>query len=301
MLKFFSAVFFIFVAAVIVIFIAKDAILQAVLARGVTQITGFPTQVESVKYDLPSTILIQGLQIQNPDGFQSKTFVNIPEIFVIFDLKGFLKSQGIHLPEVRLNIQEVNIEKKPDGISNIELLSSLGGGKKAAPAPPPSKKEPIPFWLEKLQLTIRQVSLKDRSGMAANLPVGNKLAVDLRVQNEVFTDIRDPKVLVNLIVAKILSNATLGQLLDLDPVQLLGDTFSSTEQILSHQVDRVSQQMDTAAGKAKDLIRESQVTQKTGVIVGGATTTAKNQLSGLLGKMKKAVVTAVPTPTPSPT
>lgn len=90
---------------------ARNWIIEIVAEHEVTRITGFKTSAHSLKYDFPSTILIKELEILNPPGFQEKVFVKVPEVYVSFDLFGFFKGKGVCFRKIRLNIQEVHIEK----------------------------------------------------------------------------------------------------------------------------------------------------------------------------------------------
>lgn len=300
MKKVLAAILGLLIVLVAGVVLAKDAILKTALEQAVTRTTGFKTTVRELKYNLPSTIHIQGLQIRNPQGFDAETFVEIPEIFAALEMGELLKDKKVHLPEVRLNIQEVHIEKNAKGVSNIELLSSVAGKPKTAVAVESAKEKPagkpMPFQLDKLVLTIRNVTYKDRSGVLGAAPLPNKnLAVDLNVQEEVFTNVTDPKAMVNLILVKILNSATLGRILNIDPKQLLGENASqvlnSSQQLLNNQVQRVGSlatqattQLDTqVAQRAEALVGTSLSGTKN--VLGSTTGAAKNQVTGLLGKM----------------
>ena len=188
-LSFFVLLFF---TALVGIIFAKDLILKVAVEQAVTGTTGFKTHVDALHYQFPSTIHMEGLAIDNPPGFTEKVFVRIPEIYASLVLPELLQNKGVHLPEVRLNIKEVHLEKNPQGISNVQLLTSVGakGGAKKKTAPttprPTGEKKPgMPFLLERLELTLRNVTYQDRAGMIGAVPV-NKLSMDLRVEKQVF-------------------------------------------------------------------------------------------------------------------
>ena len=307
MKKFFGGFLIIILAAFVFLIVAKDWVLKEGVEQAVTRLTGFKTKLEDLKYDFPATIQIKGLKINNPAGFNQKTFVDIPEIYASLALKELLKGKRIHIREVRLNIQEVNIEKKADGVSNIELLSSVGGKAPkqadATSAPAPAEQKPaMPFLLNKLELTVRNVGFEDRSGVTGPIAVvPKKLSVDLNLQKEIFTDIKDPKMLVNVIVVKILNSATLGKLLAIDPQKLLGENLSGAlsagQELVGKNAAALSQGIGNVAGQATALVDQSQVSQKAEQLlkgsVGGAkgalgetTSAVKDQVSGLFGKLK---------------
>ena len=300
MKKFLLSILFLFLAGVTTLFLARNIILKAAVEMGVSRVTGFPTHVDSLKYDLPSTILIEGLEIDNPEGagFNEKIFVRIPEIYAALILPELLQDRGIHLPAVRLNIQEVHLEKNRQGISNVQLLSSVGGKggaqKKPAPAPRPTgpQKPGLPFLLESLELTIRKVTYEDHSGIVGAAPV-NKLSVDLEVEKQVFGNITDPKILVNLILTKILKEATFGRLLNLRPEDLLNQDLSQYVNAGKQLVEQQAKFLGNVSGQAEGLLTQSAVSQKTQAAVGeaktflgGTTNTAQQKVSGFLGKLK---------------
>lgn len=305
MKKFLSSLFILILAVLVFVVVGKDWILKTAIEQGVSRITGFHTEVAALKFNFPSTIHIQGLKIENPSSFQEKMFVEIPEIFVSVVLDEVLKGKRIHLPEVRLNIQEVNLEKNEKGVSNVELLSSIGGGgasKQNAPKSAEPKQLSMPFLLEKLVLTIRTVSYEDRSGLVGAVPIpGKKLKIDLKVEQEVFQNITDPNALVNLILAKVLNSATLGRLMDIDPKALLGDSLAGVQglgtEFLGKSSEYAAKGLEGVTTQAKALADQTEVTRKaeallgttagkTSEVLGGAAGAAKNQVSGLLGKLK---------------
>ena len=298
MKNFFSSLVLFFVVIVVGLVLAKDAIFKFVVEKAVTGVTGFPTHLDSLKYDLPSTLHIEGLQIDNPPGFTEKIFVRIPEIYVALILPELLQGRGIHLPEVRLNIQEVHLEKNRQGISNVQLLSSVGGkgGAQKKPAAAPRlagpKKPGLPFLLERLELTIRKVTYEDHSGIVGAAPV-NKLAVDLQVEKQVFGNITDPQILINLILTKVLREATFGRLLNIRPEDLLNQDLSQYVNTGKQLVEQQAKMLGNVSSQAEGLLTQSAVSQKTQAAVGEAktllgstTNTAQQKVSGFLDKLK---------------
>ncbi len=288
MKKFLSILIAFVVVAAVFLILAKDWVIKAAMEQAVTHLTGFKTTVDSLKYDFPSTIQIQGLEVQNPKGFEEKIFASIPEIYISLVLPEILQGKRTHLREVRLNVQEVHIEKNKEGVSNVELLSSVGGKPGQKPQAKPErqekaeKKPPMPFLLERMELSVRNVSYEDHSGLVGIAPVpGKKLAVDLNLQNEVFTNITDPLVLVNVVLVKILNSATFGKLLNISPSDLLGENLtgvlSSGQEFVGQQATALREQVGTV---------QSDVTKQAESLVGETTSSAKEQVSGLFGKIK---------------
>lgn len=283
------------------VIIAKDWILKTAVERLVAKTTGFPTHVDNLQFDLPSTLHIEGLEIRNPAGFKEKIFAHVPEIYVSLELSELLRHERIHLKEVRLNIQEINIERNRQGVSNIELLSSVGDTEEETPAQKVEKsdeeKQGMPFLLDRLELTIRKASFKDYSGLIGTAPIPKGISVDLNMQKEVFGNIHHPGVLVNLILVKVLQGATFGKLFNLSPEKLLGKDFrkilSSGRKILGKQAVVMRRGLDETAVQAEDLVAKVEVTQKvegalsgTKSILSGKGANVRSKVAGLWAKMQ---------------
>lgn len=293
-------------AGLVLAFLSKDWLLKAALEQAATRLTGFKTKVEKLHFDFPSTILVQGLEVRNPQGFKNEVFASVPEIYIALDLPELLRGERIHLREMRLNLQEVDIEKNEQGISNVSLLSSVGGQpqKKAKPAEP---QKAMPFYLERLELTIRRVHYEDRSGIIpkgilpkGGIPTGilgkgvkevvpseiaqKKVSMDLNIEKQIFTDIRDPATLVNLILVKILYGKTFGNLKELgvDPDKLLNtlNLQNTAKEVLGTGGAFVQQTTGLVTENVGSAVGE--VGTKAGQLTGGT----RNQVTGLFGKLK---------------
>ncbi len=284
MKKFFGFLIVAVIFLLVFVLLWKDWILKTAISTGVTTVTGFETQIDNLKFQVPSTIHIQGLKIQNPKGrgFEKEIFVNMPEIFIDLSIQELLKKESIHLREVRLNLSEVNIEKTKDGVSNVSLLTSVAnhqGTAPAKPAPQPtSQTAALPFILDKLVLTIRNVSYYDPTTV-----VPQNLNVDIKVDQQVFENITDPKVLVSLVLMKIVQGTTFGNMLGLGQ-----DFFNSTlkggiqsgEKLVSQTAGVLKNQASALAEKTK-VLADSKVTET----LGGAAGATTEKLTGLFGKV----------------
>ncbi len=163
MKKFLIVFLIVLIAAPVATFAVRDWLIKTVLQSQVTRLTGFPTKIASVHFDFPFRIQIQDLEIKNPSGFKEPVFARLPEIFMMIDLPQLLRGERIHIPELRLNLQEINIEKNEKGISNISLLKAAGD--KGAAQKPKEPKKAMPFLLDRLELTIRKVQIEDTTGL----------------------------------------------------------------------------------------------------------------------------------------
>jgi hypothetical protein len=268
MKKLFGFLFFLILLLAAALFVGKDWIAKVALASTVKALTGFETTVDTVRLDpFQGTVHVENLTLANPPQFEKRIFADIPEIHLSMDLPSLLKRERIRIYEMRLDIQELNIEKDPQGTSNVSLLTSSAPAKKA-----PSQEAPeapkIPFLLDRFELTLRQVSYSDRSSL-----VPQKLSLDMKIDKEVFEGINDPKSIVNVILLKVVSRSPFGSF-GLDPAQMqdalkgtIGKALELGEGVVSGET------VQTTVTETKDTITE----------VG---TVAKEKLTDLFGKLK---------------
>lgn len=331
MKKFLIAVLLLLLAAGGAVYVARETLLRRGLETAVTQLTGFKTTVDHIRLDLyPTVVHLQNLKIYNPKAFKKEIFADIPEIYIEPDLAAILKKESLHIREIRFAVQEINVVKDEKGVSNIQMLSSVGqsaGGDKAKAKPQPApKQEPaLPFKLDRFELTLRKVSFEDHSEalsgkmvpktVSAGINRGmiyKKVSVDLNVDRQIFENITDPKAIVNVVLMKILYGTTFGNLLGLDPSALAKDltnTVSASADELKQTATEVlkltENMMKDTVGTAKGILNEAtqtvnvnqlgettgQLADKTETAVKETLGQAKQELTGLFGKFKSKLNT----------
>ncbi len=294
MKKFLIFLVVLIVAVFALVFFFKDQIVKAGIEIAASKLTGFETKVGNLHFDIPQAIVhVEDLKIYNPSQFQQRIFADIPEIYISLNLQEILKKERIHFYEIRLAIRQVNIEKNSQGVSNVALLSSVGKSKEgrapstAAVPPAPSEKKPaLPFYLDRLQLTMRKVSYQNFSAI-----VPQSTSVDLNVEKQVFTNIQDPKVIVSLILMKIIYGTTFGNL-GLDPAQLQHDL----KKTMGEGVDLLKGTAGELTGTAEDVVRGTLGGTK-GILkqATGTVKTAKGEIGSIFGKLKSRLPTSTST------
>ncbi|MBI4000060.1 MAG: hypothetical protein HY351_05535 [Candidatus Omnitrophica bacterium] len=258
--------------------------LRYVLAAGISQVTGFPAEIQKTNLNLKdSKFGIYGLQVQNPSGFPKSHFVSVPEIFVDFDLGPFMTNRKLYIRELRLNIEEVSVIKNQTGESNISRLASVRKAKTGAQQQEQElekakSSEELKFFVETLVLTIRRVRYQDQT----NPLIGEK-TIDLRVDQEVVRGLSSPADIVHLIVLRVIYKVALGNLgvpVDLLKGQL--DASLAKGQALALQSTALAREFGTqAVGDGRRILEEA--SQKVPVstaeveqIVSGTTEKAKD-------------------------
>ena len=148
----------------------------------------------------------------------------------------------------------------------------------------------MPFQLDRVELTLRKVSMQDYSGGL----IPRNVSVDLHVDKEVKTDITNPAILVSWIVLKVVTGSALGNL-GIDPAALQGsvtEAFAASEKLLgdaSAQSEKLASEANETLAKAASGLKDQKIVGGTQQALSGAAGSAKSQVSGLFGKLKEKV------------
>lgn len=203
------------VAVIAVLVIGRNFFVKAAVEAGVKAVTGLSLEMSKLDIGLFKTTLeIKGLKLYNPEGFKDKLMADLPEIYVDYDLKKIVQGK-VHLPEVRLNLQQFTVVKNGQGVLNLDSLAVVQQKKEgAAPAKPAeSKPAAMPdIQVDLLRLDIGKVVYKDYS---AGRSEPNVQTYEVNI-HETFKDITDPQALVSLVVAKALAHTSIAALTGFD-------------------------------------------------------------------------------------
>ncbi len=308
MKKFLLGVFLLFLAAFVFLYVARERLIRKGFESAVTQLTGFETRVGSIHLQFPEAVIhLQDLKIYNPQSFKKKVFADIPEIYVAPDLGAILRKESLHFREIRFAVRELNVVKDENGVSNLQMLSSVGksGERKPEPKPAVQAKPAMPFRLDRMELTLRRVSFEDHSRVLGLDKISKKASVDLKIEKQIFKNITDPKAIVNVLLIKILYGTTFGNL-GLDSLSLkkdIAETVSLGSDVLMQTTDEVLKATEgivkDTAGVAKGVLTQAagvgtaglgettdKLVDKTGTAVKETLGSAKQEIAGLLGKFK---------------
>ena len=210
------------IAFVVVVAVAKDAIIKYAVTEGVKAVTGLTLQIDSLQIGFQKTLVgINGLKLFNPKGFEDKLMIDLPEIFVQYDLPALLKKE-VHLQVVRLNLESFTVVKNKEGKLNLDALKPVQTAKEEKPAPeqkpqPEEKAAMPPLKIDLLELKIGTVYYKDYS--VGPQPSVREFKVNINERHE---NITDPQELVKIIVTKALAKTTIANLTNFDIAGLKG-------------------------------------------------------------------------------
>jgi len=257
------------VVGIVVLSLAKDGIIKVSVEKGVELVTGLQLKIQSLKVGIANTLVgIKGLQLFNPEGYQDEIMLDVPEIYVDYNLGAIMKGK-IHLEEMRIDLKEFVVVKNEKGELNLDALKVVQEEKE--PKAEKEKADLPEMQIDSLGLKIDKVVYKDYS--RGGRPSVREFPINL---NEKYTNITDPNTLVRLIVVKALMNTTIGRLANFDLNILQGpisDTLGQAQQVAAD-----------VAGTAQETIQKtSEATRET---VKEATGTIKKQAEDLRDAIK---------------
>ena len=253
---------------VAVLLFAKNIIAKVSVEKGVEMVTGLRLDMQSLDVAIIETLIgIEGLQLYNPEGYKDKVMVDIPEIYVDYDLGAFFKGE-VHLEEVRLNLKEFVVVKNEKGELNLNALKVVKEeGKEEVVEEKTSVKEEKtkmpPLQIDVLELKIGKVIYKDYS--KGTPPKVREFNINI---NERYENITDPKTFASLILVKTLAGTTIARLanFDLGPLKTqVGETLKEATEITQETVGEAVEavkEMDVekvkeTTGKAVDAGKEA--------------------------------------------
>lgn len=193
------------------------------LAKILETAIGAPVKISKFYLNLfSSEVGIYGLEIKNPKGFKEPTLASVPEIFIHMDLAGIFKNR-VHLREVRLNLDEITVERSAKGLVNLTEIGAVKKSYQAKPSenptPPPSapsqapspasaqKTKPPAFQIDTVVLSLGRARYVDFSGAEPLIRT-----FPLEINNAVLKNVTDPAQITQQIVFKTLQRVGLDAL-----------------------------------------------------------------------------------------
>ncbi|UCH12062.1 MAG: hypothetical protein JSW18_04395 [Candidatus Omnitrophota bacterium] len=259
---------FIVIGIVVLIFVlafAKDIIIKISVEKGVQFVTGLPLKMESFRAGIIKTLVgIRGLRLYNPKGYKDKIMLDMPEIYVDYDLPAIMKGK-VHLEEMHINVKEFVVIKNEKGELNLDSLKVVQAQKEGKKPEEKEKGKAPEIQIDSLELKIGKVLYKDYS--RGGEPAVREFDVNL---NEKYTNIRDPYKLVSLIVVRALMNTTIASLANFDLGGLKGtvsgalasvekiavETAAKTQEAAKQAVQKVGEATTDAVKKTTEGLKD---------------------------------------------
>jgi len=238
------------------LFLARNIIIKNVLSAGVKAFTGLGLKTESIDVGIPQThISVQNLQLFNPPDFSEKVMLNMPEIYIDYDLGAFLKRK-VHLEEIRINMKEFVVVKNKDGKLNLDSLKAVQAKNKTTEEQKKEKAKLPEIQIDLLKLTIGKVIYKDYSSGGPE-PSVREFNINI---DEQFENITDPYALSSIILVKALSNTAISSLTNFDLSGLTQDVSAMAQKAATaakESVEKIGSEAQKAVSGAVDTLGEA--------------------------------------------
>jgi hypothetical protein len=236
-------------AALSVFFVAKNFIVKIVVEKLVETTTGLPLTIKHLDINIPATTVgINDLVLMNPRGYEDRIMIDIPEIYVDYDLRAIIKGK-IHLKEARIYLKEFVVVKNRKGDLNLDAFKSVKKTRTEEPKKTKKKKKAPKLQIDSLELRVDKVVYKDYSG--GGVPKVKEFNVNI---NQKFHNIDNSDKFVNLIIAKALAKTTIARLADFDLNALQGSLEGVVTKSAQKVVDEVGQVLNGTGQKAKSAV-----------------------------------------------
>jgi hypothetical protein len=261
-------------AVILAVGIAKDPIARISVEKGVEMATGLKLSIDTLNIGILKTVLeIKELKLFNPPGYEDKVMLDMPEIYVDYNLPAILGGK-IHLRTLRINMSELVVVKNAKGELNLNALNVVKE-QKAEKKEEPVKKEKAPeIRIDVLELKVGRVLYKDYSKGGAPSVQEFKLNI-----NERYTDIDDPNELVSLIIVRAITNTSIARLTNFD-IKALEGTITGTLAAGQQVVGQAGALLSGTGGTA------AQLTQTAGTVAKETTEAAKKTVEDLQKAIK---------------
>ena len=227
-------------AVLIALFFGKNMIIKTSVSARVSAMTGLKLSIGSMNVGVfKSLIGINELQLHNPSGFDDNIMMDLPEIYVDYNLGAFMGGK-VHLEEVRLNLKEFLVVKNADGQLNLDSLRVVKEteGEEVEKDDEKKEKTKMPdLQIDLLDLKIGTVIYKDYS--KGTPPKERVFNVN---SDERYENITDPQSFVRLIILKALKNTTIASLTNFD--------LGKLQRGISGTVKKTAEMVQEAKGRA---------------------------------------------------
>lgn len=206
----------------------KDRLAKSAVEKAVCAATGLKLDMQGFKVGLWKTdIEIKGLRLFNPPQFKEHLMFDVPYVFVDYDFAALIK-KGIHIQNMKIDLRELDVIRDKNGALNISALKPVSNQKQDSAAKK-SSQEPPPVRIDYLDLKIGRVIYRDYSKDPANPSIQE---FNLNFQGT-YTNIKDLRSLVNIIIGRALVDTAINQLIDFD-VSGLKRTFTNILTVPRH-------------------------------------------------------------------
>ena len=247
----------------LVLGVGKDVIAKIAIEKGVNAVTGLNLNIGNLKIGMIKTLVgIKDLKLYNPRGFEDRIMLDMPEIYVDYDLPEILQGK-IHLYDMRIDLQKFVVVKNAKGELNLDALKPVQKEQVAKDSETEPKKErgkASEMLIDDLELKIGKVVYKDYS--KGGEPEIQEFNVNI---DEKFQNIDDPTKLVSIIVVKALMNTSIARLTNFDLKALegtVGDTLKAGQAAATEALQGAEASLQETKAAAAETVNETKTALK---------------------------------------
>jgi uncharacterized protein involved in outer membrane biogenesis len=216
MKKILLALLVLFLTVILALCFFRNIIAKSALEKAVNMLTGLKMSVANVNVGVfRSVVEVKELKLYNPPDFDEKLMLDLPNVFLGYDLGAFLKNQ-IHLKVLKIYLKEAVVINSAEGKLNIQVFEKFQPKDKGQPK---AEQKSAEFLIDFLSLKIDKVIYKDYFKRKSPQVLEFNVGID-----EEYRNIDDPNVLVRLVTFKALMNTAIGRLANFDVDQFKIDT-----------------------------------------------------------------------------
>lgn len=200
--------------ALLVIF--RNPLIKMGVSAGMKAVVGMKLDIQKLDLNLGKSLIhIEDIKLYNPKDFPDPLMADVGKIYVDVGLAQFLKGQ-ILIKDLQFDLKEFVVVKNKDGEVNLDRLKAVADsqdkeGEPKAEKPETKKGDAPEVNIENLHLKIGKVVFKDYS--KGTEPSVKEFVLNL---DEKHQDIKNLNAVVSLIVVKVLTKTTIGQLTNID-------------------------------------------------------------------------------------
>lgn len=222
------------VLLIIVVIPLKDKIVELVLEKTCTFITGVKLDIGKMNVRIFKTIVeIKDMKLYNPENYTDRLMADIPEIYIDYDLSKILKGI-VFLNEVRFHLKELDIIKNKEGKVNIDYLKAVKN-KTDGEQLERNEKGKIPnIEIKLLYLKAEKVVYKNYSKKE---PIIREFNVNL---DQKYENINNPYTFIRLVISSVLRNTAIEHIVDIPMAgvkNIMKDAYKTGTLVIKNTVE----------------------------------------------------------------
>lgn len=243
------------VVSTVVVFVGlvvfRNQVVSFAIEKGAEKILGLDLDIGSLDIGARQpTIEVRDVVLHNPKGFDDSVMVNVPEVYIAYDLTG-LRRGDIAFDEIRLNLSEFVVIRNKDGELNLDSLKAVAKENQGAQVLKDDKevatdKQPV-VNIKSVQLKLGKVIFKDYT---SNPVTVKEYAINL---NRRYENINNFNAVSKLIVTEVLTRTALSDIANVDLNQLQKSIVGNIKSVPEGATQVIGNTTDTIKKTATDL------------------------------------------------